>query len=307
MNPLPSLTAATAWRRQNLGYLLFSATALCIRDKLRVVHRAGFDSITDAQSALFQNLDLEGSRLTALSARAGLAKQSMIELVDKAQRLGLIERSPDPADRRAKLVRLSPDGVRLLGKLRQGIGEAEQGFARVSGEPRLHSIKRELIGYALRDAAAPILGSPARDGGWRSNNIERVLADAARQFVREVLGAVHQHGYRDVNEALLALFRNLELDGSRLTDVATAALMTKQSMRELVDRAERLGYVERGPDPSDGRAKTIRFNSAGLTMLEAMRGGVSEAEAQFAQSTNTGFLLDLKQTLNAYILAGRSA
>ena len=52
--------------------------------------------------ALVQNLDLYGTRLTEIAARAGMAKQSMLELVDKAERLSLVERRPDPDDQRAQ-------------------------------------------------------------------------------------------------------------------------------------------------------------------------------------------------------------
>lgn len=287
------------WRRTNLGHLLYAATNQCIGDKLRVVSRAGFD-ITDAQLALFQNLDKGGARLTTVAARAGLAKQSMIELVDRAEAAGFIERTPDPEDRRAKLVSLSTSGRRLVRKLRDGVAEAERGFAETTGEPRVAAIKRELQGYVRREDATPAV---TQGEAWRTDNIERVLAAAARQFVRDVLAAVHRHGHRDVTEALLALFRNLELEGSRLTDLATTARMTKQSMRELVDRAERLGYVERVGDPSDGRAKVIRFSATGLTMLEAMRDGVSAAEAQFAGSTSPDVLADLKADLSTYLAA----
>lgn len=46
-------------------------------------------------------------------------------------------------------------------------------------------------------------------------------------------------------------------DGLRLTDIAEAAGMTPQSIGELVDQLEELGYVERRPDPEDRRAKRI--------------------------------------------------
>ena len=89
-----------------------------------------------------------------------------------------------------------------------------------------------------------------------------MLALASRRFARDALKVVHQHGWREVNEVLLALFRNLDLQGTRLTDLAARAQMTKQSMRELVDRAEKLGLVAREPDSLDRRAKTIVFSPA---------------------------------------------
>ena len=285
MSPPSSPPTDAAWRRTNLGHLLFVATGLCLRDKLAVVHASGFAGVTDAQLAPFLHLEAEGTRLTALAARAGLAKQSMIELVDKAERLRLVERGPDPADGRAKIVRPTPLGSRLREAMEQGRAAAEARFDAVIGGAALVAIGRELASYA-----------DARSGG-----VEDILDRAARRFVRDVLDAAHRRGQRTVTEALLGLFRHIDLDGSRLTELAVAARVTKQSMRALVEQAEALQLVERAPDPVDGRAKTIRFSPSGLLMLDDMRQAVVEAEALFAQAAGEDRLARLKAALARYI------
>ena len=87
------LASDAAWRRSNLGHLLFVATGLLIRHKLDAVHRSGFDDVTDAQLSLFRHMNARGDGLTAVAARAGLAKQSMIELVDRAEPCSVISNS----------------------------------------------------------------------------------------------------------------------------------------------------------------------------------------------------------------------
>src|SRR5215207_7111589 len=67
---------------------------------------AGFDDITPAQARVFQRIAPGGSRLTDLAAQAGIMKQSAGFLVDQLERTGYVERVPDPADRRARLVRV---------------------------------------------------------------------------------------------------------------------------------------------------------------------------------------------------------
>ena len=59
------------------------------------------------------------------------------------------------------------------------------------------------------------------------------------------------------------MFGNIEPDGSRLTDLAERAHMTKQSVGEVTTELERRGYLERVPDPGDGRAKIIRLTERG--------------------------------------------
>lgn len=275
------------WRRGNLGYLLFAATHALIRDKLHAVHRAGFTELTDAQLALFEHLDGPGTRLTELATRTGVAKQSMIELVDRAERSRLVERRADPDDRRAKLVVPTQAGCELADVVTRAIDQANARFAMIVGGAATTLILQTLTAYTGDSGQPPTLAT--------------MLSASERKFVRTVLAAVHRQAHPDVTEALLTLFRNLELDGARLTEVAAVARVTKQSMRALVDRAEALGLVARWAESSDGRAKTIRFSAAGFAMLEDMRGGVAEAERDFARGQGQDRLEDLKHVLGEAI------
>jgi DNA-binding MarR family transcriptional regulator len=47
--------------------------------------------------------------------------------------------------------------------------------------------------------------------------------------------------------------------GSRLSELADAAQVTKQTAGYLVDQLESAGYVERTPDPTDARARLVRL------------------------------------------------
>ena len=276
-----------SWRRTNLGHLLFAATGRCMARKLAVVHQSGYAEMTSAQLTLFEHIDEGGTRLTALAARAGLTKQSMIELVDRAENGGLVERHADPLDRRAKIVRPTAQGRRVQDAAHAGMAQAEREFVDAIAPLDLAVVQSEL--HTLTSGPA------------RSHVIEHLLSDASRRFASNVLGEVHRHGYREVTDALIALFRTLELPGSRLTDVAFAARITKQSMRDLVERAETLGLVERSQDQNDRRAKTIQFSHAGLAMLEEMRRGVERAEADFADRVGQPAFSTLKTALNAYL------
>ncbi len=90
-------------------------------------------------------------------------------------------------------------------------------------------------------------------------------------------------GFEDVRPAHYAVFRFLEPGGSRVTELAEEARMTKQSMGELVVHLERRGYVERLPDPRDGRAKIVVLTEAGLRFIEAGVERVWEIEDTLAE------------------------
>ena len=290
------LPAQAHWRTDNLGALLFAATGRCVRDKLRVMHADSFPMLSDAQLTLFHHLDPAGMRLTALAVQANLTKQSMIELVDRAVAMGLVERRPDPSDRRAKAVHLTSGGMRVLASLREAVAAAEDGVRSAFGAAFFAEAKRLLGGYAGQSAES----AHCSEDAWRTYNMGRLFSMSARRFSREALEVAQDCGWNKVSELSLALFRNLDLEGSRLTDVAARARMTKQSMRELVDRAERLGLVARAPDRADRRAKIIAFTAEGLAMLDDMRDGLALAEARFGTQTGSAFTAVLKAKLLDY-------
>ena len=90
-------------------------------------------------------------------------------------------------------------------------------------------------------------------------------------------------GFGDVRPAHYAVFRFLKPGGSRVTELAEEARMTKQSMGELVVYLERRGYVERLPDPRDGRAKIVVLTEAGLRFAQAAVERVGEIEDALAE------------------------
>ncbi len=59
------------------------------------------------------------------------------------------------------------------------------------------------------------------------------------------------------------LFRHLRHEGSRITEIAEQAELTKQYIGSLAEDLEERGYVERVPDPRDGRAKLVRLTAKG--------------------------------------------
>ena len=141
------------------------------------------------------------------------------------------------------------------------------------------------------------------EASWRVENIGRALSFASAVFERDVLGTVQQGEFAWVTPVQLALFRNLDLDGTPLTELAARARITKQSMQELVDKAERFGVVARRPDPDDRRVKIVAFTQAGLLMLERFRAGVAEAERRMAEALGDRVVQDLKARLQTYVAA----
>jgi DNA-binding MarR family transcriptional regulator len=73
-----------------------------------------------------------------------------------------------------------------------------------------------------------------------------------------------RRGHGDLRPALLAVAQHVRADGSRVTDLAELSMLTKPTVVHMVDELERLGYVERRPDPADGRAKLVVMTERGV-------------------------------------------
>src|SRR5690242_2957523 len=94
---------------------------------------------------------------------------------------------------------------------------------------------------------------------------------AVRHIEMRVMEALREAGYDDITLAQGRIAARIADDGSRLTELAAAAQVTKQTAGVMVDQLERAGYVERVPDPSDARAKLVRFSSRGRDVIAAAR------------------------------------
>ena len=106
--------------------------------------------INPSQFRALRMLNHHGAiRLSDLSGRLHIAPRSATEVVDALESRGLVERRPDPSDRRATLVELTAHGTSVLGAIRAARGtEAERLFDRLTPADRDHlaRILRQLQG-----------------------------------------------------------------------------------------------------------------------------------------------------------------
>ncbi|UTT38629.1 MarR family transcriptional regulator [Glutamicibacter mishrai] len=108
--------------------------------------------------------------------------------------------------------------------------------------------------------------------------------------------AVQDAGFNDWTLAQCRVLQRISPEGSRLTDLADQAQMSKQSAGVLVDQLEKLGYVARIPDPSDGRARLIVLEKRGLDAVKVAMATLDAIYAEWREylgSRNFALLEDL--------------
>ncbi|MET3913673.1 DNA-binding MarR family transcriptional regulator [Variovorax sp. OAS795] len=152
---------------------------------------------------------------------------------------------------------------------------------------------------------------PTDADAWRQTHLGRLLGHAMRRFDERVLELMAHDvdvplalsnlaARAQVSAAHIHITRHLAREGSRLTDMAARAGMTKQAMGALVDQCEAWGLVTRGPDPLDARARRVLFTADGLAWLDAFRSAVTQAEREFRASVGSDVATVVTIGLEAY-------
>jgi DNA-binding MarR family transcriptional regulator len=109
--------------------------------------------------------------------------------------------------------------------------------------------------------------------------------------------------YTDVRPTHGCVFRFVHGEGMRLTELATKAGLTKQSVGEIVDDLTGLGYIERFPDPTDKRAKLIRLTEKGLDAQRIGFASFERLESEWAEAFGPDRIAALRSLLEEIALA----
>lgn len=105
---------------------------------------------------------------------------------------------------------------------------------------------------------------------------------AQRHAENRVFAGLAEAGFDDVTLAQGRIFARIAEGGSRLTELAESGQVTKQTAGYLVDQLERMGYVERVPDPRDARARLVVPSAKGEEVRAAGRRVERQIEREWA-------------------------
>src|SRR5437764_3602695 len=130
-----------------IGALLRIPWEVVQRHMLERLHEGGFGDFDAAYLNVFQYPGPQGARPSELAARLGISKQALNYLLGELERLGYIERRPDPDDLRSKRVAVTRRGKSAINVIREAVAETETEWGRHLGEKRfaqLRALLREL-------------------------------------------------------------------------------------------------------------------------------------------------------------------
>jgi len=100
---------------------------------------------------------------------------------------------------------------------------------------------------------------------------------------RHMLERLHERGFTDLDAAHLNVFQYPGPQGAKPSELATRLRISKQALNYLLGELERLGYLERRPDPDDLRSKRVALTRRGTSAIRVIREAVAEVEAAWEQ------------------------
>jgi DNA-binding MarR family transcriptional regulator len=112
-------------------------------------------------------------------------------------------------------------------------------------------------------------------------NVGLLMFIPYRAMEDRIFAALAAAGFDDFTPAQARVMQRIGPHGTRLTELAEAAQVTKQTAGFLVDQLERTGYVRRTPDPTDARARLVRIAERGAAAQPVAAAVVAEVEEEW--------------------------
>jgi DNA-binding MarR family transcriptional regulator len=133
-----------------------------------------------------------------------------------------------------------------------------------------------------------------------------LLGDAKQIAFADFHRRLAEEGHAEIRDGHGCVFRFINGEGSRLTDLAERSGFTKQAVGEVVSDLEQLGYVERVPDSEDGRAKIIRLTPRGAEAYETALRIFADIERRWAERFGEERVRVLRELLEEIVATERA-
>jgi len=115
--------------------------------------------------------------------------------------------------------------------------------------------------------------------------------------LQRMLERLHARGFDDLDAAHLNVFQYPGPQGARPSELAERLRMSKQALNYLLGELERLGYLERRPDPDDLRSKRVALTRRGTSAVRVIRKAVGEMEDAWTQQLGPKRFAQLRDLL----------
>ena len=134
---------------------------------------------------------------------------------------------------------------------------------------------------------------------WRNLNTGRLLFSGFERWEAAVLARLHEGGWGDVRRTHFNILRHLDAEGTRMSDLAERANVTKAAVTALVRSCEALGLVTSSAGAADRRARLVAYTPKGLELMEFFRATMLALEDEVRDRLGPAAYAELRAALLA--------
>jgi DNA-binding MarR family transcriptional regulator len=118
-----------------------------------------------------------------------------------------------------------------------------------------------------------------------------------QHYSQDIDAALREAGFEDIRPPHANVFPFVPSEGITVSGLAELARVRKQTMAEAVNDLERLGYVERHPNPNDRRSRLVFLTERGQSVRPVTHAAAERVEQQWARLTSPEELEKLRAAL----------
>lgn len=132
---------------------------------------------------------------------------------------------------------------------------------------------------------------------WRHENIGRLLLSSVINWQDILVRGLQRRGFPRFRASHMNVLRHVDVGGTRITEIADRARLSKQAVGQLLTTCEAEKLVRTVPDPDDRRAKLVRFTPLGRAVIDVERGVMKRIDAEMARLLGPRGVAELRRSL----------
>ncbi len=238
---------------------------------------SGYESLSIVYADYFTRLTIRDHSPGELAEAIGISKQLCSKTIRELEDRKLIERRPNPADSRSRLLSLSAEGHRLNLDGARAADATLRELEDSIGADVLRQIAT-ILEKLCENLALPVFDLPEQVAPRRLNLLLPTLA----AYIRKRLGAaIWDQGFDRFGVSAGHVFGVIGPGTSQIRSIASILGISKQAVALAAAELDRLGYIIRLPDPADGRQLVLGLSPRGQELVAAGERSVKAIEDSF--------------------------
>jgi len=132
---------------------------------------------------------------------------------------------------------------------------------------------------------------------WRHENTGRLLLMSVINWQDILVRGLQQKGFKKFRASHMNLLRHIDVEGTRITEIAERARLSKQAIGQLVASCRTEHLVKVVSDPRDRRAKVVAFTELGQAVIQAERQVMVDMDEKLKRLLSARGLRELQHAL----------